>query len=205
MRLAYHVFLGLCVTWHYVGLCLLDRPSNFLKYAPLPIVFLSRVLFRRIISSDPGIAPMYDEERHDEQCRHCGRLRRSKTKHCHVCKVCVDGFDHHCDVLDVCIGRGNVVLFRVFLWVHALLCGVAAASHFGVFWDDLRTKSMFRVTLMFSTLACVELSFGFALLTFYLFHCTLCLLGYRTYDVVLTCRRLFEHGPRRRVDDEKTD
>lgn len=36
-------------------------------------------------------------------------------KHCLICDVCIENFDHHCSWLNNCIGRRNIYLFWIFL------------------------------------------------------------------------------------------
>jgi hypothetical protein len=53
-------------------------------------------------------------------CKACRVMRepgnRSRIHHCRRCSHCVAGFDHHCGVVGVCIGRDNRIYFL------ALLC-----------------------------------------------------------------------------------
>ena len=44
-------------------------------------------------------------------CTECNHGVHSNTKHCNRCGICVDGFDHHCVWLNVCIGKRNYKLF----------------------------------------------------------------------------------------------
>eukprot|EP00966_Prymnesium_polylepis_P330030 7385703-Prymnesium_polylepis.1 len=59
-------------------------------------------------------------------CRHCACYvnGESRTKHCHACKKCIDGFDHHCDFLQTCVGRRN---YRAFIALVSMLCVWTAA------------------------------------------------------------------------------
>ena len=31
--------------------------------------------------------------------------------HCQICDVCVEGYDHHCNVLNKCVGKYNFISF----------------------------------------------------------------------------------------------
>ena len=50
-------------------------------------------------------------------CRFCAVWRAADVHHghCHSCRVCVRGFDHHCGVLGGCVGAGNHRFFAGFL------------------------------------------------------------------------------------------
>lgn len=70
------------------------------------------------------------------------------THYCRVCEAEVQGFDHHCDFLNLCIGNGNYRSFCCFIvglfslelyhavyaatWVSFGLAGVLAALLFGL-------------------------------------------------------------------------
>lgn len=49
---------------------------------------------------------------------YCGNqqlFRYESSKHCKLCMKCVQGFDHHCRWLNMCIGERNYKIFFVFL------------------------------------------------------------------------------------------
>jgi len=37
-------------------------------------------------------------------CPECEVIRTSRSRHCNVCKKCVDRFDHHCPWINNCVG-----------------------------------------------------------------------------------------------------
>ena len=67
----------------------------------------------------------------DDGLRYCPYCRcfvsdSPRVKHCHECRKCVDGFDHHCVFLQACVGRRNYNAFlglvaTLFLWTATLL------------------------------------------------------------------------------------
>lgn len=45
------------------------------------------------------------------------------SRHCYLCRRCVDHYDHHCEWLNQCIGSSNAkpfLAFIVFLWLQML-------------------------------------------------------------------------------------
>ena len=48
-------------------------------------------------------------------CFHCRHRKPAGAHHCHRCQRCVEGFDHHCDMLNTCIGRRNYGSFLALL------------------------------------------------------------------------------------------
>ncbi|CDW81974.1 dhhc zinc finger domain containing protein [Stylonychia lemnae] len=84
---------------------------------------------------DPGILKNTDEHQIDfmelmkvftpsELCPDCKVIRTPRSRHCSICNVCVERFDHHCVWLNNCVGiktHGLYLSFLTFLWVLCLL------------------------------------------------------------------------------------
>ena len=51
----------------------------------------------------------------NEYCPYCRVKKTNKIKHCHVCKKCIKGFDHHCNWIDNCVGENNKTRFLIFV------------------------------------------------------------------------------------------
>ena len=56
----------------------------------------------------------------NEYCPYCRVKKTNKVKHCHVCKKCIKGFDHHCNWIDNCVGENNKIRFIVFVSITLL-------------------------------------------------------------------------------------
>ena len=48
-------------------------------------------------------------------CDYCKIVRPKHTEHCHDCNVCIRDYDHHCDVLGICVGGGNICFFYAYV------------------------------------------------------------------------------------------
>ena len=48
------------------------------------------------------------------QCR-VVKVSSRETVHCDDCNFCVDEHDHHCPWTSTCVGRGNIILFKLYL------------------------------------------------------------------------------------------
>ena len=80
--------------------------------------------------SDPGFLEakdnltwlqMVEKKIHiNEYCPYCRVKKTSTVKHCHVCKKCVSGFDHHCNWIDNCVGEKNKIRFIIFVSITLL-------------------------------------------------------------------------------------
>ena len=57
-----------------------------------------------------------------KQCPDCNCISLEKegkyTIHCEKCKICVEHFDHHCTFATKCIGRGNKIIFK--MWMSSI-------------------------------------------------------------------------------------
>ena len=51
----------------------------------------------------------------EEFCPMCLVKNKFRSKHCLICQICVDEFDHHCFWVGNCIGKNNYTLFFIFL------------------------------------------------------------------------------------------
>lgn len=63
-------------------------------------------------------------------------------KHCYRCQKCVHKYDHHCVLLDVCIGEANQKYYIAFLYANLyntvfLLMDLLALIKNDVFIDEL--------------------------------------------------------------------
>ncbi|EQC41845.1 hypothetical protein, variant [Saprolegnia diclina VS20] len=71
------------------------------------------------VSTADTLATKYPRSLHPGEkiarCRSCNLTVNSRTKHCLCCAKCVEGFDHHCDYLNTCIGTANVRQFRLLI------------------------------------------------------------------------------------------
>ena len=56
----------------------------------------------------------------NEYCPYCRVKKTNKVKHCHICKKCIKGFDHHCNWIDNCVGEKNKIKFLVFVLITLL-------------------------------------------------------------------------------------
>jgi len=126
-----------CYDW------LLANTSPFLPYLTIGMYCLVMVLFIMVTCSDPGIIPrrkimeaMFSDAKGAELenivdpyallegsrfCDTCKIHRPPRASHCHECGNCVLRFDHHCAVMNTCIGARNYTLFFVFLSALGLL------------------------------------------------------------------------------------
>ena len=48
-------------------------------------------------------------------CPDCETIRTSRSRHCSVCKRCIERFDHHCPWINNCVGQANMKYFLQFV------------------------------------------------------------------------------------------
>ena len=121
------LFLGLnCFIFSSVVLILL--PEIFDKiyaYFYIGIMLLMFILYFTLSFSNPGIIknltvikPLFIVEKGEDisnYCSYCWVKKSFNSKHCLICGVCVNGFDHHCFWINNCVGNNNYNLFITFL------------------------------------------------------------------------------------------
>lgn len=74
-------------------------------------------------------------------CDICHIFRPPRASHCRLCNSCVDGIDHHCSFLNICIGRRNYPSFLTFCTITTLtLAYFAAFSAVHIYQLTLNTR-----------------------------------------------------------------
>jgi hypothetical protein len=95
-------------------------------------VYLSYIVCAK---KDPGILKQDENDKIDfvdllkkfspaDLCPDCKVIRTAKSRHCAICNVCVERYDHHCTWLNNCVGirnHGMYLSYLCFLWVLCLL------------------------------------------------------------------------------------
>lgn len=96
-------------------------------------------------------APWVKYERNDRlytertTCKPCeGVITPPRSYFCKVCKEYRPRFDHHCALINNCIGQGNHALFLVFLCAHLTL----VSSAFALLFTECRAKNISFVALV---------------------------------------------------------
>ena len=59
-------------------------------------------------------------------CSHCGTVHARRCHHCRRCRLCVVRYDHHCVLIDLCIGQSNYRFFMAAIALTSVSCAIAA-------------------------------------------------------------------------------
>ena len=91
-------------------------------------IYLSFIITHLVTSFiNPGIPPKkyflenFDMSQSDIQnyviCKKCKIIMDldKGTEHCIDCDICIMGNDHHCQWTSKCIGKSNLIIFKIFL------------------------------------------------------------------------------------------
>ena len=97
------------------------------------INFLQIFLFVSSSTKNPGLPLkeynnlVYEEENRNaknfRQCKDCKLWINTdeKTIHCRKCQICIEGYDHHCDCMNICIGKNNLKSFYILILISFIL------------------------------------------------------------------------------------
>ena len=162
---------------------------------PIPLLlpsvgmFFSWLLFDGMVRSDPGrVTTTQISMQSVGVCVYCRKVQLAETRHCKVCNHCVDGFDHHCDVLGMCIGKGNMRIFLTFLIYHGVLCGYAFYVHIRMHMYALRNMGRSTLGPALLVASIVEAAFAGAFILFAGLHLIMLGCGVKTWHLVYKAR-----------------
>ncbi|KAL3614409.1 hypothetical protein CASFOL_042483 [Castilleja foliolosa] len=74
-------------------------------------------------------------------CPTCKIIRPVRSKHCAVCKRCVEQFDHHCPWISNCVGKRNKRDFVIFLCMGTLTASISGAVTLQRIWTSIPALS----------------------------------------------------------------
>ncbi|CAK9034269.1 Probable protein S-acyltransferase 22 (Probable palmitoyltransferase At1g69420) (Zinc finger DHHC domain-containing protein At1g69420), partial [Durusdinium trenchii] len=142
----------------------------------------------RYVEALPGMPDSYPdvEPRRCDDC--CTDVSEARVKHCQTCGWCMEGFDHHCRYLNVCVGGRTYPAWYTFVLLLFLLVVMCAVGCVQVLNEPFRHNlheeypTVFYVLLGTAAVASViESLFLLALLAQ---HSYFCLAGITTLEYI---------------------
>ncbi|XP_057788022.1 probable protein S-acyltransferase 23 [Salvia miltiorrhiza] len=116
----------------------------------------SLIMFARCSSKDPGYIKVGTASHSDAEdpllsidlnsnwngnwsqlCPTCKIIRPVRSKHCAICRRCVEQFDHHCPWISNCVGKRNKRDFVVFLCFGTITATIGAAVALQRIWTSV--------------------------------------------------------------------
>ena len=119
--LGFYALIAPCAPWPLTVVVSLLHAAGILLYT---------VLLRRDAVDEHSAKRTQAPGEGLKWCGHCACYvttgNPARTKHCHECRKCVQGFDHHCAYLQTCVGASNyrpffALLFSMTVWTNGLL------------------------------------------------------------------------------------
>ena len=118
----------------------------------------------------------------------CMREKVKRSFHCHICKICIKKYDHHCYWINNCVGRHNIRSFITFLLLFNLnlifLCTLSTLTMVASFSEEeMRSKSYINFwipSLVIQIVCGLEALFCLVLMPF-----TILLLGVQLKNIYL--------------------
>ena len=123
---------NLCVNIYILKVVYNNIPNVF-KMIGTIINFIQIYFFIFSSTINPGLPLreysnlVYEEENKNaknyRQCKDCKLWINTdeKTIHCRKCQICIEGYDHHCDCMNICIGKNNLKSFYILMLVSFIL------------------------------------------------------------------------------------
>ncbi|TIB12692.1 hypothetical protein E3P92_02504 [Wallemia ichthyophaga] len=128
------IFLVLAIPAVFFGRIGVDLWYTLSPAVPIIAAYLTLLVWCSMFKTafaDPGVLPVDIDKnavdtfprdvslRHThflslKYCETCHIYRPPRASHCRLCNSCVDGIDHHCSFLNICIGRRNYPSFLTF-------------------------------------------------------------------------------------------
>lgn len=73
------------------------------------------------VEGDPSLkfVTLLDSFEPKSLCPDCQIIKTPRSRHCNLCKRCVDRFDHHCPWVNNCIGKNNFAYFYTFVFLQS--------------------------------------------------------------------------------------
>jgi len=142
----------------------------------------------RYVEALPGMPDSYPD-RESRQCDDCGTLvSHERVKHCQTCGYCMEGFDHHCRYLNVCVGGRIYKAWYSFVALLLVLMSLCSFSSFHLLSDptshDLH-EAQPVVFYVFVSLAAVGSTMeGLFLLALIAQHTYFCAAGLTTLEYI---------------------
>jgi hypothetical protein len=78
------------------------------------------------------------------ECRSCKMQKPARSKHCSMCDMCVEKFDHHCIWINNCVGLGNYRYFISFITLHMVLCWYGAIIGVLIYWGIIDSQNLWN-------------------------------------------------------------
>jgi palmitoyltransferase len=97
-------------------------------FAPITTI-LEVVTSFLLLVMNPGIIYSDKKSKDNEKkyCHSCKFLYPSSNKgmeHCYFCNICICKMDHHCGVIEKCVGKYNLIIFFLFVinFIPFMIC-----------------------------------------------------------------------------------
>ncbi|CAL1140079.1 unnamed protein product, partial [Cladocopium goreaui] len=142
----------------------------------------------RYLEALPGMPDSYPDVE-PRKCDDCGtEVSEPRVKHCQTCGWCMEGFDHHCRYLNVCVAGRTYkpwYAFVAFLLALVVICGFASVhalvEPLRHNLHDYHPTAFFIIMGSAAVVSNIEVLFLFALLAQ---HSYFCLAGVTTLEFI---------------------
>ena len=126
----YYVWIFSFVSFFSVIIYSLKNSHIFFKIIFILGYLFFAVTYTMLLLLNPGIPRNKNKvepnllQSHYHQCQDCNgislRQEEKITIHCKKCKICIEDCENHCNFATKCIGRGNKIIFKTWLFSNGI-------------------------------------------------------------------------------------
>ncbi|KJP89035.1 hypothetical protein AK88_01327 [Plasmodium fragile] len=126
------------------------------------LLFVSGALSFLVCSlSDPGRISHTSLDKHlkfypydevifhqNNKCSTCQMLKPARSKHCKYCLSCISRYDHHCFLLNNCIGGYNSIYYLAFICTNATIAFHSFYITFRCLYNIIKYENLLKATFI---------------------------------------------------------
>eukprot|EP00366_Plasmodium_knowlesi_P000508 XP_002258005.1 DHHC zinc finger protein, putative [Plasmodium knowlesi strain H] len=84
----------------------------------------------------------------NNKCSTCRILKPARSKHCKYCLSCISRYDHHCFLLNNCIGGYNSIYYFVFICTNAAIAFHSFYITFRCLYNIIKYENLLKATFI---------------------------------------------------------
>ncbi|CAA9986820.1 palmitoyltransferase, putative [Plasmodium knowlesi strain H] len=152
-----------CLIIHMESYVILEQycPVGYDRIFSVFLFVSGAVSFLACSLSDPGKISHTSLDKHlkfypydqvifhqNNKCSTCRILKPARSKHCKYCLSCISRYDHHCFLLNNCIGGYNSIYYFVFICTNAAIAFHSFYITFRCLYNIIKYENLLKATFI---------------------------------------------------------